>query len=96
MSPPVRYGFRMPRPPRGLSAFRAVRWPRRLTLDSHEGCRTREAAMADLLTYLALHVGRYEWKVLTTEQKNLWADLIDEHRAREYPNDFEPMERWWQ
>lgn len=52
--------------------------------------------LVEMLTYLELHVGRYQWTVLTTPQKNLLADLIDERRARDFPDDHEPMERWWQ
>lgn len=52
--------------------------------------------LVDMLTYIELHMTRYQWKVLTTAQKNLLADLIDEERALNYPDDHTPMERWWQ
>jgi hypothetical protein len=51
--------------------------------------------LVELLLYIELHIGQYQWKVLTTDQKNLLADLIDEQRANEYPDDHTPMERWW-
>lgn len=52
--------------------------------------------LVDMLTYIELHMNRYQWKVLTTDQKNLLADLIDEERATEFPDDHTPIERWWQ
>lgn len=61
------------------------------------------AEMADMLTYIALHVGKYQWKVLTTDQKELWADLIDRDRTVQDEHDnyvgtdmaYQPVERWW-
>ena len=55
----------------------------------------------ELLASMWLYTNwRYVTKNLTTEQKELWADVIDEvHRAQEIedgtPEDFWPVERWW-
>lgn len=56
--------------------------------------------MRDLLSYLALHIGRYEWRQLTTEQKDLLADVIEEkHRRMEAEDGLDytsvPVNRWW-
>lgn len=51
--------------------------------------------LTDLLVTLHLYMSRATWTHLTTDQKNLLADLIDEYHASEYP-DAQPMERWWQ
>jgi hypothetical protein len=51
--------------------------------------------VSDLLAYLDLHIGRYQWKVLTAEQKELMADLVDESERRSQPDDPRVVERWW-
>lgn len=35
------------------------------------------AQIAEMVAYMDLHIGRYEMKQMTTEQKELWADLVD-------------------
>lgn len=64
----------------------------------------RMAMIADLVAYMDLHIGRYEMKQLTTEQKELWADLVDADAwldARKDPSMAEPdgvparTSRWW-
>lgn len=70
------------------------RWARMVEL--YDELKDQHDKILETLLYMELHVGRYEWSQLTTEQKNLLADLIDEGRAKEYPDDHEPMERWWQ
>jgi plasmid maintenance system antidote protein VapI len=44
----------------------------------------------DLIAALWLYVGRYEVMQLTTEQKDLFADIVD----RVY-DDNKPVDRWW-
>ncbi len=77
--------------------------------DADFGARAREDVpalldenlrMRDLLSYLALHIGRYEWTQLTTEQKELLADVIEEkHRRMEAEDGLDytsvPVHRWW-
>lgn len=60
--------------------------------------------VADLLAYLDLHLGRYPWTQLTTRQKEVMADLIDNAGTIEQlnnPDEYRPgesprrVERWW-
>lgn len=51
--------------------------------------------LVDLVTYLYLYMTRHTWTQLTTDQKNLLADLVDEWNRTQY-EDSEPLERWWQ
>lgn len=72
-----------------------------LDTDQHHSDMLRVVAsqyemMWEILLSLNLYIGEYEWKQLTTEQKNFFADLIDTYRAENFPEDHEPMERWWQ
>jgi hypothetical protein len=60
--------------------------------------RAEHDQVADLLAYLDLHIGTYEWKVLTTEEKELMADLIDESRRNMAAEEGQPISmtpRWW-
>lgn len=51
----------------------------------------------ELLTSIWLYVKwHYVTKQLTTEQKNLWANAIDEISERNHPGDGMKVERWWQ
>lgn len=57
-------------------------------------------AMAEMVSYMDLHVGRYQIKQFTSEQKEMWADLSDAVSvlyAREDPSMDPPgrMPRWW-
>lgn len=56
---------------------------------------TKGTELKDLLVYLHLYVTQHTWTQLTTDQKELFADIVDEHRRREYPDDPVPIERWW-
>jgi hypothetical protein len=49
--------------------------------------------LASIWLYVKWH---YVTKQLTTEQKNLWADAIDEVSERNHPGDGMKVERWWQ
>lgn len=56
--------------------------------------------LAHMVAYMDLHIGRYEMSQLTTEQKNLWADLVDfsgEHAAVHEGGDVPARKcvRWW-
>jgi hypothetical protein len=53
------------------------------------------APLKDLIVNLWLYVGRHAWTQLTTEQKELFADVVDEMNRRDYPDDPIPTERWW-
>jgi hypothetical protein len=62
----------------------------------------RYQELADLVTYAELHFGRFVWTQLTTDQKELLADLIDAKYDRQdaeenTPADrrYTPTERWW-
>ena len=59
---------------------------------------TREE-LEDLIGALWLYLGRYAETQLTTEQKELYYDVIDRHLASgRSPNDppYTPLERWWE
>lgn len=74
-------------------------------LDPAEVARDpRLLLIADLISYMDLHVGKYEIKQLTTQQKEMWADLVDSSNvlmAREDPSYADPtgiprrVPRWW-
>ncbi len=52
--------------------------------------------IADLCFSLNLYLPLHTWKQLTTDQKNLLADLIDMATAELYAAEkLEPIERWW-
>lgn len=68
------------------------RWAKMVEL--YDDLKGQIDEIIETLLYIELHIGRHEWKQLTTSQKDLLADLIDERRSAEY-NDYEPMERWW-
>ncbi|WP_248581571.1 hypothetical protein [Nocardioides sp. InS609-2] len=60
--------------------------------------------IGELVGYMDLHVGKYQIKQLTTEQKELWADMVDATewlQAREDPSSAYPdgiprrTPRWW-
>lgn len=58
--------------------------------------RAQVAALRGLVSSVYLYVNDYYvTKQLTTEQKELWADTIDEHSRRACPEEFHPYERWW-
>lgn len=48
-----------------------------------------------LLSYLHLYTSRHTWTQLTTDQKELFADIIDAHNLREFPDDPGVVDRWW-
>ena len=55
------------------------------------------AEMREILAVIYLYVPwRYVTKQLTTEQKNLWADVIDAHSQEVFPDDPIYVSRWWQ
>lgn len=49
--------------------------------------------LEDLVCTLWLYTGHYAWKQLTTEQRELFADVLD--RRPQDDGDFEPVDRWW-
>ena len=49
--------------------------------------------LEDLICTLWLYTGHYAWKQLTTEQRELFADVLD--RRPQDDGDFEPVDRWW-
>lgn len=52
--------------------------------------------LRELLCYLNLYTSYHTWTKLTTEQKELFANVIDEDRFEEYgEEDVHPVERWW-
>lgn len=58
------------------------------------------AKVADLVASMDLYIGRHEIKQLTTEQKELWADLVDSYSVNlgnEDPSMLPPgrTSRWW-
>lgn len=54
------------------------------------------AALEDLICALWLYVGwKYVTEKLTTEQRDLFADVIDRYHLREFPDDYVPTDRWW-
>lgn len=62
------------------------------------------ADIADMVAYMDLHIGKYQVKQMTTEQKELWADLVDSDaivKSRSDPTYLEPdgipprATRWW-
>lgn len=64
----------------------------------------RIAALEDLIATLWLYTGNQAWMKLTTEQKELFADVVDadhrrideaEGRAPGEPGSFTPIMRWW-
>lgn len=55
------------------------------------------APYKDLLASIWLYVKwRYVTKQLTTEQKNLWADAVEEISERDHPGEGADADRWWQ
>lgn len=74
-------------------------------IDPHAILRDRQLRLiADMVAYMDLHIGRFHIKQMTTEQKEMWADLIDAESvldAREDPTYLEPdgipsrTPRWW-
>lgn len=51
----------------------------------------------ELLLCIQLYMKwRYVTRQLTTEQKNLWADAIEEISERWHPGDGSKADRWWQ
>lgn len=69
-------------------------WPNGVPFISEEQ-RARNhddpVALRDLIATLWLYTGRYEEKQLTTEQKELFADVVESH-----PRDFDyEHDRWW-
>lgn len=63
----------------------------------------RVAALEDLLASLWLYTSRHTWTQLTTEQKDLFADVVDAHLAAADVEDGyagtpmanAPVDRWW-
>lgn len=58
------------------------------------------AEIAALVGYMDLHLGRHQIKRLTTEQKELWADLVDAdavNTSLDPDGDYPPRRtvRWW-
>lgn len=49
--------------------------------------------LEDLICTLWLYTGHYAWKQLTTEQRELFADVLD--RRPQDDGDFSPVDRWW-
>lgn len=54
-----------------------------------------EESLRDLVSTLYLYVGLYEWKQLATEQKELFADVVDGGWARSPDMEGSAVERWW-
>lgn len=53
-------------------------------------------AVGDLLDTLWLYLNwNYVTRKITTEQKNLLADMIDAHRRRDPEHTSGPVDRWW-
>jgi hypothetical protein len=49
-------------------------------------------ALRGLIESLWLYIGRYEETQLTTEQKELLADVVEQRADRDEPYEYE---RWW-
>lgn len=69
-----------------------------------ESAEKRERETQELLAVLSLYLSYHAWTQLTTEQKELLADAIDEaHRRQDiedgYASDstmaYAPTKRWW-
>lgn len=81
------------------SAFMASTPP-----EPEPGAMNDVKALHDLLTAIFLYCN-WAWitKNLTTEQRELWADVLDDHRRAQDLADgyvgttmeYEPMRRWW-
>ena len=57
------------------------------------GHDAREAVLAQLWLYTNW---RYVTSQLTTEEREIWADAIDNHWRRVDPADpIDPVDRWW-
>lgn len=77
--------------------------PESVQVDRHVSLRRTEL-LEDLLCSIYLYIG---WpsvtRQLTTEQRELWADLIDRERERQDESDgyldtdmaYAPVDRWW-
>lgn len=70
--------------------------------DPPRRARTR-AELEDLVCTLWLYLSDHTWKQLTTDQKELFADVLDEHHAHldvqeataTTDHAYSPVERWW-
>ena len=70
--------------------------------DAHDA-EKREQEMKNLLYALNLYISYHTWTQLTTEQKDLLADVVDEEYAKQDIEDgyvgtdmaHKPTERWW-
>lgn len=60
--------------------------------------------IADMVSYMGLHIGKFHIKQMTTEQKEWWADLVDADalvKAEDDPTYLDPdgiasrAARWW-
>jgi hypothetical protein len=70
-----------------VEELEAGRDERQARIDEHE----------ELLSSIWLYVKwRYVTKQLTTEQKNLWADVVEKISERNHPGDGTKVDRWWQ
>lgn len=86
----------------GVAGRHAGSVPRVTPNDTLRDHRIRQ--IADMVAYMDLHIGRFHIKQMTTEQKELWADLVDANgvqEAREDPTYLDPdgvpprSTRWW-
>lgn len=58
--------------------------------------RSKPTPERDLIATLHLYIGHHTETQLTTEQKELLYDCVEEWRAaNDAPGAYEPMERWW-
>lgn len=70
-------------------------WPNGVPFISEQQRRTMVESpdyLRDLIATLWLYIGRYEETQLTTEQKELLADVVEGHE-RDFSMTFD---RWWQ
>lgn len=47
------------------------------------------------LSTLWLHIGRFEILRLSTEEREALADAVDKVNQHDFPDEFEPLRRWW-
>lgn len=71
-------------------------WPNGVPYIDEDTCKENlndPATLRELIAYLWLYIGRYEETKLTTEQKELLADVVE--GTPDAADDFK-YDRWWQ
>lgn len=59
------------------------------------GVSSVDTRYIDLIATLHLYIGHHAETKLTTEQRELLYDAVEQWRERHMPGECEPMERWW-